>query len=236
MKYHIDMSPKEKYRKFKSDPLAKTKVITFFTMVYNFVWSIAKILVGFFQTSYLYVLSGTYTLLLGFSKKIFISNHSKTAQEINKETKSIIMGVLILISGIAFGSYMALTYVSSQNSQFGLIWAIALAFCSFVELEVAIYNLLHVKKKNDILLASLRCCNFVSALYAIVLTQVAILSVTNPENVVNWNSITALVASVVAIIVGTTVIVKSYNKNRQKKYEEKIPIERVQDHFDDFEN
>lgn len=80
----------------------RVKVITFITMLYNFFWAIGKILFGVFMRSYLYCISGAYTLLLGFSKKVFVSNH-KTTKEINLETKSLIIGILLIISGIAFG-------------------------------------------------------------------------------------------------------------------------------------
>lgn len=210
------MDFKEFLQKLKLDPLRRTKVITFTTMVYNFFWAIGKILFGIFKMTYLYVFSGTYTLLLGFSKKIFITNHSKTTESINKETKSIVIGVLILIAGVAFAIYTGLFFIFPKEFHYGMIWSIAIAACSFVELGIAIFNLFRARKKKDILLESLRCCNFVSALFAIVITQVAILSFTQTPNSAMYNAITGIIAGVLAIIVGTILIINACNRNKQK--------------------
>lgn len=210
------MNLKEFLQKLKLDPLRRTKVITFTTMVYNFFWAIGKILFGIFKMTYLYVLSGAYTLLLGFSKKIFITNHSKTTESINKETKSLVIGVLILIAGIAFAIYTGFFFIFPKEFQYGMIWSIAVAACSFVELGIAIFNLFRARRKKDILLESLRCCNFVSAMFAIVITQVAILSFTQTPNSAVYNASTGIVAGVLAVVVGTILIINACNKNKQK--------------------
>ena len=186
----------------------RTKLITFTTMIYNFIWSVGKVLFGIFMSAYIYILSGAYTFLLGFVKRIFLKNH-KESENINKETKSIIMGVLILIAGFAFSLYMGSLAFWPHEARYGLIWSIFLALCSFVEMGIAIFNLCRVKKKNDILLSSLRCCNFVSACFAIVITQVAILSATETFNVSKYNAITGTIAGLIAICIGTYIIIKA---------------------------
>ncbi len=165
------MSFKDKIKRFFKEPIRRTKFVTYITMVYNFFWACAKIAFGFFMRSYLYCVSGGYTLLIGFTKRIFIKSHNKTTANTSKETVSTLMGVLLLISGLAFGLYMGSLLIWPREYRYGLIWSIGIAACSFAELGVAIFNLSRVKKKNDILLSSLRCCNFISAIFAIVITQ-----------------------------------------------------------------
>lgn len=201
------------WQSLKLDPLRRTKVVTFTTMVYNFFWSVGKILFGVFKNAFLYLLSGAYTLLLGFVKKIFISNHSK---DINKETKSIVMGVLILISGVAFAVYAGTFFVFQPNFRFNLIWSIGIATCSFVELGIAIFNLVRVKRKNDIILTALRCCNFASALFAIVITQVALMNVMQAPSTTTYNGATGIVAGILAIAIGIFVVALASKKNTQK--------------------
>lgn len=221
----MDMKFKELFVKFfEKGSVFRTQVITFVTMVYNFFWSIGKILFGIFWHGYIYVLSGGYTLLIGFSKRIFVKHHNK---EFNKETKSIIMGVLILISGCAFAVYTGTFLVWHQINTFGLIWSIFLAACSFVEMGIAIFNLSRVKKKNDIMLSALRCCNFVSAMFAIVITQVAILSATNQNDVSLFNACTGIVVGVAATFIGIYIIAKACKINELKK---QLP----NDSFDDY--
>lgn len=201
----------------------RTKIITFITMLYNFFWAIVKIFFGIFMSSYLYCISGIYTLLLGFSKKTFISNH-KATKEINIETKALIIGILLTVSGLAFGFYMGGIYFWKINFEYSLIWSIAIAFCSFLELGVSIYNLIKVRKKDDILLFSLRCCNIGSSLFAIVMTQVALLSATQTENTYLYNATFGIVASVLVIILGFIVIGKSaYDEKRKNELKNKVP-------------
>ncbi len=196
----------------------RVKVITFITMLYNFFWAIGKILFGVFMRSYLYCISGAYTLLLGFSKKVFVSNH-KTTKEINLETKSLIIGILLIISGIAFGIYMGGLYIWQIDFQYNMIWSITIALCSFVELGISIHNLIKVRKKDDILLLSLRCCNIGSSLFAMVMTQVALLSATGTKNTYMYNATTGVIASILVICLGFFVIGKSAFMEKRKQTE-----------------
>lgn len=206
----------------------KIRTITFITMLYNFFWAILKIIFGIFMRTYLYSISGIYTLLIGFSKKTFIANH-KTTKDINIETKSLIIGILLAISGLAFGVYMGLIYFWKINFEYTLIWSIAIAFCSFLELGIAIYNLIKVRKKDDILLFSLRCCNIGSSLFAIVMTQVALLSATKTENSYISNATFGIIASVLVVILGFIVIGKSiYEEKHKSKLDENYKNESKQ--------
>lgn len=203
------------FSKLKTNKIFRTKIITYTTMVYNFFWSILKIFFGVFMNSFLYCISGVYTLLFGFIKKIFLSNHAN--KEVNLETKSIIIGVLLTISGFAFGLYMGRLFFVSYEANYGLIWSIAIAGCSFVELGLAIFNLRKARKGDDILLFSLRCCNLSASFFAIVLTQVALLSATKAENTSFSNAITGVVASILVVVLGFVVIGISLHKKNQKK-------------------
>lgn len=200
------MKMKDFWQKFKTQSIIRTKTVTFITMIYNFLWAMGKIFFGVFQGTVIYILSGAYGLLLGFCKKIFISNHNK---EINRNTKSKIIGILILISGVVFGVWMGRLFFFPRNYHYGLVWSIGIAACSFVELGIAIFNLFRVRRKNDLLLFSLRCCNFTSAMYAIVLTQVAILSATSADTAAFWNAITGIVVGGLAVLIGMVVITKA---------------------------
>lgn len=197
----------------KNDKTFRTKIITYTTMVYNFFWSILKIFFGFFMRTYLYCISGIYTLLFGFIKKIFISNHSN--KDVNLELKSLIIGILLTISGVAFGLYMGRLFFYPDEKTYGLVWSIAIAVCSFVELGLAIYNMRKVRKREDILLFSLRCCNLSSSLFAIVLTQVALLSATKAVNSSTSNAITGVIVGILVMLIGLFVIGISFNKNKQ---------------------
>lgn len=212
------------YKTFKNDKETRTKWITYTTMTYNFVWSILKITFGIFMRSFLYCISGAYTLLMGFVKKIFLSNRN-TVKNIKIETKSLIMGVLLTICGLAFGLYMGRLFFWPQEFHYGLIWSIAIAVCSFIELGLAIFNVRKARKKEDILLFSLRCCNLSASFFAIVLTQTALLSATATKDVSIYNAITGVIAGLLVVIIGVIVIYKSAilaKKNKTNLEEQKM--------------
>ena len=57
-------------------------------MLYNFFWSIAKILLGALSGGYFFCASGVVTLLIGFIKYIFYRNHDHDSMNV-KTQKSI---------------------------------------------------------------------------------------------------------------------------------------------------
>jgi len=221
------MNFKEFFEKLKLDPLKRTKLITLTTMLYNFFWAIGKILFGVFKNAYVYILSGGYTILIGFSKRIFLKSHNR--KDINKETKSIIMAVLLMFSGLAFALFMGRLFFWPYEHTYGLIWSIGIAVGSFVELGIAIFNLFRVKKKNDILLLSLRSCSFISAVFAIVITQISILSATGTTGVSIYNAISGILAGLIAIGVGIIIIVKA---SKLKKLKTQNPQPKTQEEFE----
>lgn len=221
------MKISETIQTLKKDKEKRTRAITFTTMLYNFFWSIGKILFGIFMHSYVYLISGVYTLMIAFVKKIFISNHN-TKKSINPASKSIIIGSLLTAIGFVFAIYMGRLFFISRDNEYGLIWSIAIATCSFVELGIAVFNLVNAKKKNDILLFSLRCCNVVSSVFAIVLTQVALLSATGAENISHFNAITGSIAGLISIILGSIVIIVSDRINKREKETAELENTRIQ--------
>lgn len=188
------------------DPEKRIKFLTTTTMIYNFVWAVCKIVFGALMSAYLFCISGAYNILIGFAKKTFLSNRNRS---VDKNTKSLVIGILILISGFVYAFYTASFFIWPKESDYGLILSIAIATCSFVELGLAIYNIMKAKQKKDILLFSLRSCNLATAAYAMVLTQIALLSATGTENVSNFNAITGIIAGTVAIAIASAVIIKS---------------------------
>lgn len=188
---------------------SRIKLLTTTTMIYNFVWAVCKIVFGIWMSAYLFCISGAYNILIGFAKKTFLSNRNKST---DTNTKCLIIGILILIAGLVYALYTASFLVWPKDGNYGLILSIAIATCSFVELGISIYNVLKARRKNDHMLFSLRSCSLATACFAIVLTQIALLSATNTKNVSVFNSSAGIIAGTVAIIIGIIVIIKSSKK------------------------
>lgn len=212
------MNFKEYFRVLKTNDVKRIKLITLITMVYNFVWSIVKIFFGFFSTMYFFCVSGVVTLILGFTKKIFYSNYQSESEQI-RLTKSRLIGILLILIGVLFAGYMAKLFFIPEKSKYDLIVSIAIAFCSFLELGISIFYLYKDKRTNDnILLTSIRYCNLADGLFAIVLTQMAILSA-QTENTINtsmYNGVVGIVMSVLVVLLGIIILLKVNKINKDK--------------------
>lgn len=187
---------------------AKQKqIVLLVSAAYNFVWAICKILFGVFSFSYFFCVSGATTLLFGFIKRIYLKNNtnSDTSEKIGK---SITIGILLIVSSVLFTFYMARLFFISEVKNYGLILSISIATFSFAELGISIYNFIQAKKTQDILLQTFRCYSISSSSFAIVFTQVALLSATNSTNN-SLNALTGVVAGLFSILVGIYAIVKA---------------------------
>lgn len=209
------MSIKQTLKSLKTDKLKRTKLITLITMIYNFVWAVAKIVSGIVVRGFFLCLSGASTLLLGFSKKTFYTNHNK--DDINPYTKSKIIAILIMILSAVYCIYTARLFFVENTTNYGMILSIAIATFAFVELAISIYNLKSTSGKGDILLTSLRCCNLVSSFFALVLTQFALLSATGTPNRSYFNAITGVIFGALALVVGLVLLIVAIKKENKQK-------------------
>lgn len=207
------MSLKEKFVQLKNDKQRRIKLFTLLGLLYNIVWSVGKVLFGIFTRAFFFSISGIYTLFIGIIKSLFYRHYKKT--DIKKEFKvSIAMGVLIIISALAFVLYMARLFFIDDDMTYGQITSIAIAAFSFSELGISIGNFVRSVKAEDMMLTGLRSCNVASGFYAIVLTQVAITSACGTPNS-KGNALGGTVFGLCALAMGVALLVqiwKKYNK------------------------
>lgn len=197
--------------------LKQQKIVTITSMIYNFVWASGKILLGVLTGAYFLCISGTNTLLIGFIKKTYVSNSKENDQTL-KSNKSLIIAVLLLITGILFTLYMCRLFFLKDSQEYGLILSISIATLSFFELGFAIYSLVQVSKTDDILLFSYKCCSLATSGFAIVTTQVALLSACKTNTPV-YNAITGTVFGLISIIIALILMqkIKAYNNTNKKQ-------------------
>lgn len=196
-----------------SNKVKQSKICLIFATIYAFVWSVGKILLGAFSAGYFFCVSGASSLLFAFVKKIYLSNY-KNDDEQEKRGKSITISILIICSGVLFTFYMARLFFIDDVKRYDLIWSITIAAASFFELGFSIFNLHRAKKSQDILLQSFRGCSVASSCYAIVLTQVALLSATStPSASANfYNALTGVILGGVAVLIGVVLLIISCKK------------------------
>lgn len=193
---------------------AKQINVLLISVIYNFVWAVCKIVFGVFSGLYFFCISGASTLLFGFTKQVYLKHQSLDNDE--KVGKSITIAILLIISSALFTFYMARLFFIDDTKQYGLILSIAIATFSFTELGLSIYNFTKAKRTNDLLLQSFRGCNLASSCFAIVLTQVALLSATQSTNN-NLNGLTGVILGGFSILIGVYILIQCLKKRAENK-------------------
>lgn len=190
--------------------IVQTNLIIKVSMLYNIIWAICKIIFGAFTASYFFCISGASTLLFGFTKTIYLKNYNNEDAD-EKKAKSIIILIMLIFSSLFFTIFMARLFFIQEDKTYGTIMSITIATCSFTELGLSIYNFVKAQKTNDILLQSFKCCSLSQGLFAIVLTQIALLSATN-TSASFFNALTGVIFGILSIIITILVLTKAIKK------------------------
>ena len=184
-------------------------IVLLLSLIYNFTWAVCKIIFGVYTFSYFFCISGISTLLFGFIKKIYLKNIN-IDNFYNKKKKSIAISILLIISSSLFTFYMARLFFIPSKLNYGLITSIAIATFSFTELGLSLHSFIKAQKTNDLALQSLKSCSLASSCFAIVLTQVALLSATQTSSNF-YNGLTGVIFGIFAILIGVYSLIKSKN-------------------------
>lgn len=132
------------------------------------------------------------------------------------------MAILILVASAIFVMYMSRLFFMEYTYTYSTIMGVAIATFSFTELGIAIGGLVSATKKNHYLMMGIKCCNLSSALIAIVLTQIALLSLPETINASFYNAITGVVLGGLSMLIGVFMII--YYKHTIKT----LPEEEIQ--------
>ena len=196
----------------------RTRYIVLFAMCFNFIWSGVKIFLGLFLSSLFFVITGVYTMILGFSKKVFYTNRKVECDKLATQ-KSVLIGVFVIITSILFILNMCSLFFTHQEYNYNLIVSISIAAGSFWEIGFAIYRLIKVRKRDNVLLVSYTASTVVSGVFAIVATQIALLASCGVEGWL-FNGITGSIFGAFALMIGIFMIINA-KKNLKTKAKHK---------------
>lgn len=209
-------SIRERLQTFANDKTARVRVYAFTGMIFNIVWSLGKMAIGIFSGMFFFSISGIHTLLIGIVKSIFFRNYTKVdaAREVYV---SRVIGALTATSAAIFVLYMARLFFVEEDSFYGLIPSITIAAFSFGELGMSIGGFVKSRKRKDLMLFSLKGSKIASGLYAIVLTQTAILSAQGESGMSKYNALSGVAFGGLALVVGIGVIIYTFSAKGIKK-------------------
>lgn len=178
----------------------------FVSMIKDFVFAAGKIFLGIYTFSVFLCVSGLNSVLTGFARRTYLQG-KKAAQDVSeKEYKSYLKIALFILGGsVAFTLYMARLFFVPSQERYEMIPAIAIAVMAFTELGFAITGL---AKTKDLLASAMKVLNLTAAFAALVLTQVAILSFTQENDVSYFNAIGGVVFGGLSILAALFMLFK----------------------------
>lgn len=194
----------------------KTNMITFFTMLGNLLWGIVKILFGVFVKDYFWCVSGVFTLDIGLSKIIYRVGRIKSNYDLTKEIPYYRnIGICLAAGSLMYICYMARLLIwDVPTINYDTILGITIAAFAFLDLGLAIRSFVISNKRHDFLLSGLRLVGISSGLTAIVLTQIALISLSNDGSINSnlYNGIFGVVAGVICLGISIFMIINSFIK------------------------
>lgn len=198
----------EKYKALTSEGrfICNTTVGFFFGVL----WAVIKTAIGVYEASRFLIAAALFSLAVGFSKFICLIGMVKYNNAYQKRLIEL-FSLFIVLSGIFYGYYnLRLLYAPSMMN-YGLIPSIAIAAVSFFMFTKAIVNIF-LNRKRTVYRRFLNVVSLITALTNIMLTQMCLITVQNPETDPIYNIGFALAIALFTIGAGIYCMIGSRNK------------------------
>lgn len=184
------------------------------TMYKDFLFAIGKVLLGIVLQSGFFYITALYSVCVAFAKFFFFEGKAEKGESENSFLK---MSICVLLGSLSYCAYMLRLFFVQSNLNYGMIPSIAIATFAFTELVLTIVG---IRKARGLMELGLKMVNLTSALTAIVLTQVAILSFTNIGDHSKYNAIAGLVFGLICVLIGIIMVcIYAKESGKDKKLE-----------------
>lgn len=161
------------YRKLTFEE--KTIFMTRFSILLNIVLAVGKFILAFFKGIFFFV-AGLVNVFITIAKLECYLGVKKGKDEQAFKEHNFMIGLFLLASGLQYGIYMArLIFSNVETANYGMMLGIGIACVSFIELAVAIRGLFNAIGKGHYY-RNIKLINLCSALTAIALTEMALMS------------------------------------------------------------
>ena len=162
----------DKYNKMSFEE--KTLFSTKFSIIFNAVLALGKCVLAIFNGIFFFV-AGVLNIFFMISKlECYLG--VRYPEKKSFTYRNTLIGLFLLFAGVQYGIYMArLLFTDVETMKYGMIMGISIATISFVEMGIAIKGLFNSYGKGHYF-RNIKIINFCSALTAIVLTEVALMS------------------------------------------------------------
>lgn len=171
-----------------------------FSIIFNSIIAVGKFGLAIFKSDVFFFVAGVINVLMMMSK---LECYKGIKEKLGGEDfKNKVIALFLGLSGIQYTIYMArLIYADTPLTDYGPFISIMIAFVAFVELGVAIYGCFKAVGKGYYF-KNVKLINFCSALTAIVLTEVALMTFATPEQ-----GDTTFISGLFGVVVGAIIMI-----------------------------
>lgn len=190
-------------RRFREIPESK-KIIVYGKLAFfkNLFYFLFKIIVGIVFESWFLIAIAIYSLFIGYVKNNCSRGLLKNKDNINDIYSYIRGGVVLSISSIFYITYTIFQIYYPSNFQYNLIIAIAIATFATYSIAMSIVGIVRAKGKT-MLIKEYKFTNFATAFNNLVLTQIALLSISSTSiRMAVYNGIIGVIAGIIILGIG----------------------------------
>jgi hypothetical protein len=193
----------------------KNKIIPA-SMMKDFIFAAGKIGLGIYTVSGFLCISGLNSIFNGFARHLYLHGEKYSRGDSEKEYSSYVkMALLIFAGSITYTIFMARLFLYSSYISFSIIPALLIAVIAFSEL---IFSITGIVRTKDLLASALKILNLTSALSAIVLTQIALLSFKEERDLSYINAISGVLFGGISILASLYMIIKYLLHKRKRSH------------------
>lgn len=171
-----------------------------------------KIVLAVIAKSLLLFIYSFYNISINLAKRTSLREHINYKYE-----NYYFCGIIVLISSIVYIIYSNYIYVYGSNIKYSMYTGIGIATLAFYNITIAIIGIVKAKKDKNLTMETIKLTNLASSLISMSLTQTAILSFTNAEDMSRYNGIGGIFFGILSMIIGIYMIIYTIKVKSSEK-------------------
>ena len=200
------------------------------SILINIAIGLGKIIMGIYNHSFLFFVSGFYNLSLGFAKVVAVKGYAESkgkaifpftlqADKKHKEYRYYqLVGVILLLASFAYTIGSIGVLVGEHNNvHYSLIMVVEIGIITVIEIIVALQGVFARRREKEPILEAIKLTSLISSLIGLVLVQTAILNHAGGKTIIYFDYV-GIFLGVVSFFIGVYMIISAKMKVvKQKK-------------------